>query len=175
MERIMHFYENLSMKNKIIILLIGMLIMFICIVLMRNEEIDFELYSDKIDYKNVNIETLIQNFSENYSNRDDYGVVKNIISDLRYSYQTSDKKIDAEYYSIIDKNYSKYLRKNDFKEKINNIFYRIEENGNYDIKLYKENDSSNIYIVELVCEETIGYIGIQLDWDRSQYYVFYLQ
>lgn len=175
MRRIIEYYDNLSTRNKIIILSICMIIMLLLIIGMRGGDYNADLYSNNLKYKDLNVEVLLNNFTEDYSNRDDYSVVKNIIDKLNSSYN-SDRNMYYDYYDAIDKNYSKRISKRNFAKTINNIFYNIKQsNNNYTLKLYRENSVSNIYVVEIVGENTIGYIGIQLDWNNEQYYIFYLQ
>ena len=141
----------------------------IIITAIRNYSKREVTYGKSIDYKNISVEQLLENFNEDYSDRDDYLVISNIINELKKNSDDSGK-----YYEALDYYYSKRISKSKFKKSVNELFERVG-NSSYSIKLYKEKSTSNTYIAEIVGEEQSGYIGIILNSNSSTYNIFYIE
>lgn len=175
MNRILKYYEDLPIKYKILVLIVICIVLIILIRLMNYEDVSNQ-YTKNLNYKEITIQSLLENYKENYNNRDDYLVLKDIVEQYKKIYN-GDSKVYKEYYETLDSNYSKKISKGKFIEKINSIFSKANELGNdYNINMYSTSLSSNTYIVELIDnEEVIGYIGIILDKTSSTYSIFYVE
>ena len=174
MNRFLNFFENLTIKNKIIFLIIASVIIIILTrILVLNK--NYNSYTSSIDYKNISISELLNNYQENYNNRDIYVQLKDIISQMKSYYNGSSDAYEI-YYSVLDSRYSSKISKGNFSEKMNSIFEKINNNENdFTIKVYKENNNSNIYIAEICADETVGYIGFILDFMTYTYSIFYIE
>ena len=109
MDKLLNFFEELSMKNRVIIALVFIVFMII-ITAIRNYSKKEVTYGKSIDYKNISVEQLLENFNEDYSDRDDYLVISNIINELKKNSDDSGK-----YYEALDYYYSKRISKSKFK------------------------------------------------------------
>ena len=170
MKKILRIYNELPIKMKILILILFCLILGILTRILSNYTTnDLQTYTSELDYKNINIEKLInENYHETYEDRDAYIILKNIIEEISKKYNT-EKNIYKDYYSTLDSKYSKFISKK-----------RLSENNNNKVinfKMYTENNHNNVYILELINynNEVSGYIGIIIDYANLKYYIFYVE
>ena len=172
MKSIIDYYESLTTTKKIIVLVSLIVIMLLLIFVMRSGEKDPDLYSNTIKYRKISTETLMQSFTLNNNDRDNYLVARNIVEDLRKQY-TGDKNVYSEYYVAVDSNYKKRISKSRFSSEINSIMSEIA-NNDYSMNLYRENTTSNVYMIEIIKNGNKKYIGVQFNWNTNLYKVFYI-
>lgn len=180
MKKILRIYNELPIKMKILILILFCLILGILTRILSNYTTnDLQTYTSELDYKNINIEKLInENYHETYEDRDAYIILKNIIEEISKKYNT-EKNIYKDYYSTLDSKYSKFISKKRLSEKLFTIISKLKDNNNnvINFKMYTENNHNNVYILELINynNEVSGYIGIIIDYANLKYYIFYVE
>ena len=174
MKKIINWYNDLKLHQKIFVLLFVAIILFLITRLLPNNKNDriYSKYTNNLNYSNISIEDLIDDYELTYRNRNDYLAIEEIINNIN---DRSKEKSLKDYYSTLDTNYKKRISKSKFSKKIKNIFSQIEDNQ-YEIIPYKYENSSNIYLVKICNKEEIyGYIGLILNYDINKYSIFYIE
>lgn len=166
--------NSLSNKQKLIVSIIFFIIMIIIFkIFIQNDESN--PYVSSLDYDNINYSSLMQNYYENYANRNLYLQLKNIF--ISYNENNDNDNYIKDVYNVaLEDRYKKYISKNEFRDLFNSIFSKyISENK---MKLYRCNDvTSNAYMCEIYDsnEKICGYIGLTFDSEYSYYNIFYLE
>ena len=174
MNKVLDSFNNLSIKGKIVTLIIVMVVLLIFTRILITSNKNNNEYTASIDYNDITIEELMKNYTEDYENRDIYIELKEIIDKLNSIYSTFDNNYE-NYYYILDSNYASKIGKSEFSNKMNSIFQKVNsEQDKYEIKTYRENNRYDTYIVEICSNETVGYIGIILDATTLTYSIFYI-
>ena len=177
-DRFINFFESLTFKKKMIFLIVTALILMMLTMIMANfsNGNNSTSYSSKIKYRSSDISSLLKdNFVENYDNRDDYIIIKNIVEQFGYRYN-DDYTTYKVYYDAIDSNYKKHINKKNFAKKLNEIAQIINNSrNNFKMKMYINAFYENTYIVEIENEENNHYIGFQLDKSQKTYEIFYIE
>lgn len=178
-DRFINFFESLTIKKKMIFLIATALILMILTMIMANfSNGNNSSYSSKIKYRSSDISSLLgDNFVENYDNRDDYIIIKNIVEQLgnRYNDDYTTYKV---YYDAIDSNYQKHINKKNFAKKLNEVAQAASSTrNNLKMKMYINAFYENTYIVEIETEneENNHYIGFKLDKSQKTYEIFYVE
>ncbi|MBO5476524.1 MAG: hypothetical protein J6A15_02070 [Clostridia bacterium] len=177
MNKIINFFEEMSIRDKIITLVVILILLIIVTTQYEKyKENVNNIYTSKLDYKSLTSESLLENYSENYSNRDVYYTINQIIENMNNEY---DKKKNnyKMYYETVDYNYSKKISKKTFSNKLYSLFEKVNNSdGEYGIRMYCENIISNTFVVQVYVDDTIiGYIGIIFNTDNSTYSIFYVE
>lgn len=178
------------MVKQIIVLSIIVIVLFIGTVILKNINKEEQF---KWNYNNItSAKNVLKNGNE-IRNRTLYWQLKEIISDflitsedeeITDAHANQEKTDYMEYYEVLSEKYKKHLSKNEFKQKADMFFnkFLLEDHlgykyvGNFIIqKIYKYND--NMYLCVLIEEynQEIGYIGIELDEDKSNFRIFYME
>ena len=175
--KIINCFEELSMKNKIIILLCILVFLIVSTTLYkRNEDNINNVYTSKLEYKSLTVQTLLEEYTESYYDRNSYYAIKQIINSMESEYDI-DKNNYKKYFDAIDSNYSKNISKRTFSNKLYSLFEKVNSyNNEYKIRMYRENTFSNTFIIEIYNEDvTIGHIGFVLYEDNNIYSIFYIE
>jgi hypothetical protein len=195
--------KELNNKQKLIIAIITLAILILIVAIIKNWPVDNG--TKKIDYKNVNSESLINESTVNsdggiYWSLDEI-VKKYIASSI--GKDTAGNKTDFisldKYYDILVYNYQKYLSKaqytqlsNDFcskfiveEERIAGDASPTDAKAQQKIKTFDSTTTlQNVYEFETnryICKvysgknNKTGYIGIELDSNTSTWNIFYIE
>ena len=174
MKKIINWYNELKLHQKIFVLLIIAIILFLLTRLLpnnKNERI-YSKYTNSLNYSEISIESLMDVYELTIRNRDDYLAIEEIINNMNDRYKDKTLK---DYYSTLDTNFKKKISKTKFSKKINDIFSKIEDDK-FEIMPYKYENSSHIYLVK-ICnnDEVYGYVGLILNYDINKYSIFYIE
>lgn len=179
-------FERFSTKENIIIFSFFL----IFLILIWNIIKSYDPYS-KIDYRKINVETLLQNSSVEY-NRENYWILNGILlrflhSDIEKAntdnYSSSNYSID-QYYEILNEDFGIYLNKEKFIELSSNVIEKYKsdyENLNgvdSEVpirKIYKINNYDGDYFLVRLNTKKDTYVGIRLYKNYSTYKIFYLE
>lgn len=171
-EKIIDFIEKNKLLSSIICLIVLILLVKILSVGGKNSIIK------NYNYKEGNIDNILDNFNESYLDRENYYIINNIIEELYSKYNSSTNNYE-EYYECMDSSLRWSKRK--FKNKLFNLINKANEStenfSNLKIRMYSYNFQENIYLMQLANSdnENIGWIGIGLDKDINKYYIFYIE
>ena len=168
--------SNLSNIQKIILLTLFVIVLAIFVNLLNSDK--GNEYTSKINYRNFDINTVLNDYEEKYEDRNSFYDIYNILISLNSNYSENDNRF-ASQYQILDSNYSKKVSKSKFKNVMYNIFSDLNKNGFQanvqKMKLYESKIYDNIYICCFDIEGNNRYIGIILNKTLNEYNIFYIQ
>lgn len=186
--------ENITPRQRLILLFTILILVIVVFSFMKK----FFSKKEGIDYKNVDYNNFIVESSET-SDRNLYWTLNDILFPFLQSYQTVEKMDTSEfieykytgrsledYYDALDKNYKKYLGKEEFisksKEMMSKVFEKndngfVIKNENIIKCIYKLNNYDNAYLCEIntVNDDKSAFIGIVLNSETQKFSIFYIQ
>lgn len=176
-------FEDLSKKQIVAILILVLIVLIALNALM--ESIRNSSDEKVINYKNITGEELINNSTPVYD-RTIYLSIEQIVSEYISSYAPSDGGSSyKEYYSMLSKKYKKYLGHKRYEEVSQKFLEKFKDVGAITGQVFIENEKvvnsvykydENKYICELKNgRNETAYIGIELDFNTNNGYIFYLE
>lgn len=176
-------FEKITKKQTLILLITILLVLIVLNALLKS----FRETSDekKIDYKTANASSLIAD-SEEVADRTVYVKIEQVLTEYLNSYISNDSSKDyKKYYSMLDKKYKRSIGKKKYEEVSNNFLNKFKIVGaitgkelmitNEIVKGVYEFDK-NKYICMLENDRNENaYIGIRLDYETNNAYIFYIE
>ena len=181
------FFRNLTSIQKLLYSIVTVLILiFFYYFVIRTS-----LRKSEIDYKSFTSSSLLKD-SEMIYDREKYIIFEEIISkflNTNIGKNIIDEKVVKveDYYKYTTtENYKKCFSKRIFKNKVswvyNKVFYEFNNIDyvpleNYIANIYKVNEYSNIYIIEINdnYEEEKTYIGIEFNEKQRTYFIMFVE
>ncbi len=177
--KVKKIYNDLTPKNKFIVLFIILVILFLIVKFFSfnsKNEVDYKNFDSSIEYVMMNRVTdnnlyvTLVSISKDFLNKSSKYENNKLIS------------IKEIYNSILSPEYIKYLSRRKFEKVYKNSIEKSNLIKSINGELIPENvvgNSDGKYLLKYTCKsgdkDTILYVGIQLNTTYNKYYVWYLE